>query len=153
MIQCRDPSFDGQNYIYSSSFNDYLRHEGKLDIIPSSHRTIAKDLLSVTWPQKRLEWGLQSVASQYNFVIIDTPPSRDAISENGLFAAQYWLIPSQMEYLSLYGIFEPIRRAQIVQERTNREFGNILGIVPMMTDAKLVLHKKIRNFWNWQNLC
>jgi chromosome partitioning protein len=143
LIECRDSQFDGKNYIYPTSFNGYLRNEGKLDIIPSSHRTIAKDLLTVTWPQKRLEWGLQNVASQYDFAIIDTPPSRDAISENGLYAAQYWLIPSQMEYLSLYGIFEPIRRARLVQERTNQASGNILGIVPMMTEPRLNLNKRI----------
>ncbi|GAB4206470.1 MAG: hypothetical protein Fur006_63610 [Coleofasciculaceae cyanobacterium] len=143
LIECRDSQFDGKNYIYPTSFNGYLGNKGKLDIIPSSHRTIAKDLLAVTWPQKRLEWGLQSVASQYDFVIIDTPPTRDVISENALYAAQYWLIPSQMEYLSLYGIFEPIRRAKIVQEKTNRSSGNILGIVPMMTEPRLNLHRRI----------
>ena len=49
-----------------------------------------------------------------------------------------------MEYLSIYGILTPVKKAQALQKKTNRERGNILGIVPMMTDAKLVLHKKIR---------
>lgn len=144
LLECRNSNFDSKNYIYSTSFNDFLKNQGTLDIIPSSHRTIAKDLLTAPWPQKRLEWGISHLEKRYDFVIIDTTPSRDVVSENGLYAAQYWLIPSQMEYLSIYGIFEPIRRARLVQEKTNQSSGNILGIIPMMTDAKLVLHKKIR---------
>lgn len=144
LLECRDSNFDSKNYIYSTSFNDFLKNQGKLDIIPSSHRTIAKHLLTAPWPQKRLEWGISHLEKRYDFVIIDTTPTRDIVSENGLYAAQYWLIPSQMEYLSIYGIFEPIRRARLVQEKTNQSSGNILGIIPMMTDAKLVLHKKIR---------
>lgn len=143
LLECRDSNFDGKNYIYPTSFNDYLKKKGTLNIIPSSYRTRAKDLLTAPWPHKRLEWGLKSVANQYDFVIIDTPPTRDAISENALSASQYWLIPSQMEYLSIYGIFEPIRRAKIVQEQTNQERGNILGIVPMMTEPRLNLHRRI----------
>jgi chromosome partitioning protein len=143
LLECRDSNFDGKNYIYPTSFNDYLKKKGTLNIIPSSYRTRAKDLLTAPWPQKRLEWGLKSVANQYDFVIIDTPPTKDAISENALSASQYWLIPSQMEYLSIYGIFEPIRRAKIVQEQTNQERGNILGIVPMMTEPRLNLHRRI----------
>jgi chromosome partitioning protein len=142
-------NFDGENYIYPSIlFNKYLKekkYQGKISIIPSSYRTIAQDILAVPNAFNRLEVGLRTVSDKYDFVIIDTPPSSDVISYNGLYAAQYWLIPSQMEYLSIYGILTPVRKAQAVQKKTNRERGNILGIVPMMTDAKLVLHKKIRN--------
>jgi chromosome partitioning protein len=140
--------FDGENYIYPSIlFNRYLKennYQGKISIIPSSYRTIAQDILAVPKAGNRLEVGLRSISARYDFVIIDTPAVTDVISYNGLYAAQYWLIPSQMEYLSIYGILTPVRKAQSVQAKSNRERGNILGIVPMMTDAKLVLHKKIR---------
>lgn len=140
--------FDGENYIYPSIlFNKYLKenkYQGKISIIPSSYRTISQDILAVPKAGNRLEVGLRSISDRYDFVIIDTPPVTDVISYNGLYAAQYWLIPSQMEYLSIYGILTPVRKAQSVQAKSNRERGNILGIVPMMTDAKLVLHKKIR---------
>jgi chromosome partitioning protein len=140
--------FDGESYIYPSIlFNKYLKEtksQGKISIIPSSYRTKAQDIVAAPNAFNRLEVGLRTISDQYDFVIIDTPPSSDVISYNGLYAAQYWLIPSQMEYLSIYGILTPVRKAQAVQKKTNRERGNILGIVPMMTDAKLVLHKKIR---------
>jgi chromosome partitioning protein len=140
--------FDGENYIYPSIlFNKYLKennYKGKISIIPSSYRTVAQDIVAIPKAGNRLEVGLRSVSARYDFVIIDTPPVTDVISYNGLSAAQYWLIPSQMEYLSIYGILTPVRKAQSVQAKSNRERGKILGIVPMMTDAKLVLHKKIR---------
>lgn len=137
-------NFDAKKYISPSSFNNFLKAQGTLDIIPSSYRTRVQDLLTTTHPRKRLEIGLKHLTSQYDFVIIDTPPSSGIMCENGLYAAQYWLIPSQMEYLSIYGIFEPLRRSKLIQEDTKEKHGNILGIVPMMTDAKLVLHKKIK---------
>jgi chromosome partitioning protein len=140
--------FDGESYIYPSTlFNKYLKenkYQGKISIIPSSYRTKAQDIVAVPNAFNRLEVGLRTISDKYDFVIIDTPPSSDVISYNGLYAAQYWLIPSQMEYLSIYGILTPVRKAQALQKKTNQERGNILGIVPMMTDAKLVLHKKIR---------
>ena len=140
--------FDGENYIYPSIlFNKYLKenkYQGKISIIPSSYRTRTQDMVAAPNAFNRLEVGLRTISDKYDFVIIDTPPSSDVISYNGLYAAQYWLIPSQMEYLSIYGILTPVRKAQSVQAKSNRERGNILGIVPMMTDAKLVLHKKIR---------
>jgi chromosome partitioning protein len=140
--------FDGENYIYPSIlFNKYLKEnkcQGKISIIPSSYRTKTQDIVAAPNAFNRLEVGLKTISNKYDFVIIDTPPSSDVISYNGLYAAQYWLIPSQMEYLSIYGILTPVRKAQAVQKKTNRERGNILGIVPMMTDAKLVLHRKIK---------
>ena len=140
--------FAGESYIYPSIlFNKYLKenkYQGKISIIPSSYRTKTQDIVAAPNAFNRLEVGLRTISDKYDFVIIDTPPSNDVISYNGLYAAQYWLIPSQMEYLSIYGILTPVRKAQAVQKKTNRERGNILGIVPMMTDVKLVLHKKIR---------
>ncbi|AFZ16383.1 Swt1 family HEPN domain-containing protein [Allocoleopsis franciscana] len=144
LIESAGKDFKANKYIHSSSFKNYLNNQGTLDVIPSSYRTKVQELLISTHPRKRLEWGLKCLTGQYDFVIIDTPPTKDVISDNGLYAAQYLLIPSQMEYLSIYGIFEPLRRSKLIQEQTNQKGGNILGIVPMMTDAKLVLHKKIR---------
>ncbi len=109
---------------------------GKLDIIPGSHRT-RDDKISILGgiPQKRLDKALlkAQIANDYDYVLIDTPPSYNAITANGLFACQYVIIPSQLEYLSMYGIRRPIRTLQMIQEE-NKERGIILGIVPMMVE-------------------
>lgn len=47
------------------------------------------------------------------------------------------IIPSQMEYLSIYGIRIPIKRAKEVQEEMNNKRGKIMGIVPMMIEKKI----------------
>lgn len=145
LLECpgKNAKFNAEPYIYSTSFNDYLNGEGTLDIIPSSYRTRDSELLNVTYPWERLNWGLKNVTNRYDFVIIDTPPSGTRIIDNAFYAAQYLLVPSQMEYLSMYGIFEPVKKAEFIQGKTKGEKSNILGIVPMMTDPKLVLHKKI----------
>lgn len=61
-------------------------------------------------PQTRLDTALQTpgIANNYDYVIIDTPPSSTDIAKGGLIAAQYLLIPTQLEYLSVYGINTPL---------------------------------------------
>ena len=95
--------------------------------------------------EKRLNKALQQsgLANDYDYVIIDTPPSATTIASNGLYAAQYLIIPSQMEYLSVYGIQTPIKRAKEVQDEMGGKRGVILGIVPMMTE-NVTLHNTIK---------
>jgi chromosome partitioning protein len=82
------------------------------------------------------------MANDYDYVVIDTPPSATTIANNGLYAGQYLVIPSQMEYLSVYGIRTPIKRVREVQEE-NPKRGVLLGIVPMMTERNVRLHSTI----------
>lgn len=109
---------------------------GKLDIIPGSQRT--KDGAISNFGgffQKRLDKALlkAQIADDYDYVLIDTPPTSTALTIVGIYACQYAIIPSQLEYLSMYGIREPIRRFKEVQEE-NEKRGIILGIVPMMVE-------------------
>jgi chromosome partitioning protein len=134
------PGFNYREYIQASSFNKILYRagcSGKVDVLPSSYKTNDAAVARLGGiREKRLDKGLRQsgMAGDYDYVIIDTPPSLTTIALNGLYAAQYIVIPSQMEYLSVYGIRNPIKRAKEVQEEMNGKRGAILGIVPMMTE-------------------
>ena len=134
------PNFNYKEYIHSSDLNSILSISGcpgKVDVLPSSYKTIDGALASLIGiREKRLDKALRqsNMANDYDFVVIDTPPSATTIASNGLYAAQYIVIPSQMEYLSAYGIRTPIKRVREVQEEMNNKRGIILGIVPMMTE-------------------
>jgi chromosome partitioning protein len=96
-------------------------------------------------PQKRLDKALlkAQIANDYDYVLIDTPPSSTTIAMNGLFASQYVIIPTQLEYLSMHGIHTPIGRLKEIREENSKR-GIILGIVPMMVE-KVTLSNTIKS--------
>jgi chromosome partitioning protein len=142
-------SFNYKEYIQNSPINKILRKtssSGKIDILPSSYKTTDVALANLGGiREKRLDKALRQsgIANDYDYVVIDTPPSATTIASNGLYAAQYVVIPSQMEYLSVYGIRTPIGRAREVQEEMGKR-GAILGIVPMMTEKNVKIHTTIK---------
>jgi chromosome partitioning protein len=126
--------FNYKDYLLTSKFNQYLNHiSGKIDVIPGSYRTKDNEIGNTPYRQELLNKGLQNIANDYDYVIIDTPPSYTDITWNGVMAAQYMVIPSQMEYLSAYGINNPIKQVKPVEQNTNGKRGKIIGIAPMMT--------------------
>ncbi|MDM8558553.1 ParA family protein [Candidatus Parabeggiatoa sp. HSG14] len=154
LLECVEKDFDYRKYIHSSSFNTYLENrDGKVDVLPGSYKTKSHSLEEVASGEKRLDKGLLKLAGEYDYCLIDTPPTYNRITWNGIFAAQYIVIPSQMEYLSVYGIRNPIRKTREVREDTGEARGIILGIVPMMTDnttkiVKTILALVEKNFPN-----
>jgi chromosome partitioning protein len=137
LIECTDDDFAGAKYIQMSSFNELLTNsDGKIDVLPSSYRTLETSKLEkFPFPQLRLNNGLQSLSDDYDYVVIDTPPSYTTVTWNGIFAAQYIIIPSQMEYLSAYGIRYPLRQIEEIHKSGGSAKKKVLGIVPMMTDG------------------
>ncbi|HEY9853662.1 MAG TPA: ParA family protein [Leptolyngbyaceae cyanobacterium] len=141
--------FNYKDYIKPSSLNTILSKSGStgtVDVLPSSHKTVDDAIATLdAFPQLRLNKALQrsGVAGDYDYVIIDTPPSSTStMTMNGLCACQYIVIPSQMEYFSVYGIRTPIRRAKEIQANMSKR-GIILGIVPMMIE-NVKLHTTIK---------
>lgn len=139
ILQYNLKEFQPSKYIHPTPLTRWLEINGcpgKLDIIPGSYRTKDYVIASLAGvPQKRLDKALikAQISNDYDYVLIDTPPSSTAITANGLFACRYVIIPSQLEYLSMHGIRTPIRKLQDVQEE-NKERGIVLGIVPMMVE-------------------
>jgi chromosome partitioning protein len=143
------PHFNYREYIHPSTLNEIISRigcAGKVDVLPSSYKTTDAALANLGGiREKRLDKALRQcgMANDYDYVVIDTPPSATTIANNGLYAGQYLVIPSQMEYLSVYGIRTPIKRVREVQEE-NPKRGVLLGIVPMMTERNVRLHSTIR---------
>lgn len=96
-------------------------------------------------PQKILDRALRrsGIAQDYDYAIIDTPPSSTLAAVNGVYAAQYILIPSQMEYFSVYGIIKPISFIKDIRDDETESRAFILGIIPMMTENNL-LHRNMK---------
>jgi chromosome partitioning protein len=143
------PEFNYKEYIRESSFNELIYQtnpssQGRIDVLPGSYRTKEDENLNQVAGgggirQNRLYRALRKseIVNLYDYVIIDTPPNLNMVGSNGLYAARYLIIPTQMEYFSVYGVNSVIANIKrTVQFDTDGQRGKVLGIVPMMTDPK-----------------
>lgn len=90
----------------------------------------------------RLYHSLKEVRDQYDFVIIDCPPSLDLLTINGLVAADEVLIPIQSEYFALEGLGQLLGTIQLVQEHLKPEL-KIIGAVITMFDKRNNISKQV----------
>lgn len=96
------------------------------DIIAASPYLAGADR-QIAGPDK-LKKALQSIASRYDFIIIDTPPALGVLTVNALTAANYVVIPAQADPYSLQGIGQLMETIAEVKRTTNRalRIGGIL---------------------------
>ena len=86
--------------------------------------------------ERALEKALMPVRENYDFVLIDTPPSLGLLTINAFVAATGVLVPVQTEYLSLRGLVQLQNTLQMVREHLNPTV-DIVGILPTMYDKRL----------------
>ncbi len=86
---------------------------------------------------------LAPVAADYDFILIDSPPSLNLLTLNGLVAAQSVLVPIQCEYFALEGISELLDTIARVRHGFNPELA-IQGILLTMFDERTNLSTQVR---------
>ena len=87
--------------------------------------------------ERALVRALQPVLGEYDFILIDTPPSLGLLTINALTAAHGVIVPVQCEYLSLRGLAQLDRTLQMIRENLNPEV-HIRGILPTLFDSRTV---------------
>jgi chromosome partitioning protein len=90
--------------------------------------------------ERALEKALVEVRDQYDFVLIDTPPSLGLLTINAFVAADGVIVPVQCEYLSLRGLVQLENTLAMVRENLNPNV-RVDGIVPTMYDGR-TLHAR-----------
>ncbi len=115
-----------------------------LDIAPSSIHLakIEAKLLGEIDSYYRLKDALEEVRQQYEYVIIDTPPTLGIITVNALVAASHVLIPIQSSYFALEGTDDLLETIDKIKLRANPEL-QILGAVLTLYDKRTKLSKDI----------
>jgi chromosome partitioning protein len=93
------------------------------------------ELISLKNREKRLKSILRTVRDQYQFIIIDCPPSLGLLTINGLTAADSVLIPMQCEYFALEGLAQLIATIRKVKKSLNRGL-YIEGLLMSMYDRR-----------------
>ena len=90
--------------------------------------------------ETRLKEGLASAMEEFDYIIIDTPPSLGLLTMNALAAANWILIPVQTEYYALEGMSSLMNSIKLVQQRINPNL-KLFGIALTMFDKKTKLSK------------
>ncbi len=92
-----------------------------LDLVPASRHLVGAELELASSPRRefRLKEALDAIASQYEYVIVDCPPSLGLLTLNGLVAAHGVIVPLQCEYFALEGLADILRTIDLVRAGPN----------------------------------
>lgn len=115
-----------------------------LDIIPTSIDLSAAEieLIGVDDKEYILRNAIDQVKDQYDFVIIDCPPSLSMLTINAMTTADSVIVPIQCEYYALEGLSQLIHTIDLVKDRLNNDL-EIEGVVFTMYDARTNLSLQV----------
>jgi chromosome partitioning protein len=115
-----------------------------MDLMPSAQRLSGAEieLVGVEGWENRLRGVIDALRSQYDYILIDGPPSLGLLTVNALVGADSVLIPLQCEYLALEGLTQLLSAIRRIQEKLNPGL-RIEGVLLTMFDARLSLSKQV----------
>jgi chromosome partitioning protein len=115
-----------------------------LDVVPATPDLAGAEVELVDADDRafRIRNALAPVADQYDYILLDCPPSLGLITLNMLAAADALIIPLQCEYYALEGLSQLLGTVQRVQEHLNERL-EIGGVLLTMFDARLNLSRQV----------
>lgn len=119
-------------------------HFPYLDVLPATRDLVGVEVELVNRPKREtiLRDALASVRDDYDFILIDAPPSLGMLTLNTLAAADSVLIPIQCEFYALEGLSQLLNTVRIVQKNLNPSL-QIEGVLLTMYDSRLNLSKQV----------
>lgn len=90
----------------------------------------------------QLKNAINSVKSDFDYVIIDSPPSLSLLTVNGMIASDYLLLPVQTEFYALEGVAQLLESMKLVRKATNPNL-KLLGVVATMYDKRTSLSAQV----------
>jgi chromosome partitioning protein len=123
-------------------------------IIPTEHKnltiapstpTLANTEVELAQAQhrfSRLKYAIQKLPTQYDFIIIDSPPSLSLLTVNGLIAAHYVLLPVQAEFYALEGLGQLLETMKLIRKNLNPTL-DLIGVLPTMVDSRTSLSGQV----------
>ncbi|CAI2565168.1 Sporulation initiation inhibitor protein Soj [Apilactobacillus kunkeei] len=121
------------------------KHEG-LDIVPATIQLSGADieLTPQMARETRLLNALKSVSDQYDYVLVDCPPSLGLITVNAFTASDSILIPVQTEYYALEGLSQLLNTVQLVKKHFNPDL-DVEGVLLTMYDSRTKLGQQVND--------
>ena len=100
------------------------------------------ELVQLEQRERRLKNALAAVQAEYDFVLIDCPPSLSLLTLNGLCSAHGVIVPMQCEYFALEGLSDLVNTIKQVHANLNREL-EIIGLLRVMFDPRITLQQQV----------
>lgn len=115
-----------------------------LSVIPSNINLSGAEIELISMENKEylLKDKLDSIKNDYDFIIIDCPPSLNLLTVNAMVASDTVLVPIQCEYYALEGLSQLIHTIDLIKERLNSKL-EIEGVVFTMYDARTNLSAQV----------
>ena len=100
------------------------------------------ELVGLERRERRLRNALAAVAADYDFVLIDCPPSLSLLTLNGLCCAHGVVVPMQCEYFALEGLSDLVNTIKQVHGNLNPDL-QVIGLLRVMFDARITLQQQV----------
>ena len=120
--------------------------EGLFDILPTNSDLTAAEvgLMDATLREKRLAMAIEPIREEYDYVLIDCPPSLNMLTVNALVASDGVLVPLQTEYYALEGLSSLMGTIQQIRQSRNPRL-SVEGILRTMHDPRNNLANEVSN--------
>lgn len=118
----------------------------RYDLAPATPE-LANAEVEITSQQKkftRLRDAVRTVADNYDYIIIDLPPSLSLLTVNGMIASNYVLLPVQTEFYALEGVAQLLESMKLVMKQANPGL-KLLGVLATMYDKRTSLSIQVYN--------
>ena len=100
------------------------------------------ELVTLEHREKRLKAALLQAEGDFDFVLIDCPPSLNMLTLNGLCAAHGVIVPMQCEYFALEGLTDLVNTIKQVHANLNADL-QIIGLLRVMFDPRITLQQQV----------
>ncbi|MFH1994430.1 MAG: AAA family ATPase [Nitrospinota bacterium] len=135
-------------FVGDPQLSDVIMKTGidNLDIIPSNINLTGAEIELVSYDRREyiLKNFLERVSDQYDFIIIDSPPSLGLLTINSLTAANSVLIPLQCEYYALEGLGHLLNTIRLIKKNLNPSL-KMEGVLFTMFDSRTALSTQVIN--------
>ncbi len=117
---------------------------GRLYMIPANIQLAGAEieLVNILSRETVLKKSIQKIINDYDFIIIDAPPSLGLLTVNALSAATHVIIPVQAEYYALEGLTQLLDTIELVREHINPSL-EILGLLITMYDKRTNISQEV----------
>ncbi|MDN5843874.1 MAG: AAA family ATPase [Alcaligenaceae bacterium] len=117
---------------------------GNFDVLPANRELSGAeiDLVQLDDREQRLKEALEAVVGDYDFILIDCPPTLSLLTLNGLAGAHGVIIPMQCEYFALEGLSDLVNTIKRVYRNINPDL-ELIGLLRVMFDTRVTLQQQV----------